>query len=292
MPELQKLETESFWGNKAQIKLWNTLDGSTLDVQKKYIYSFSQKVVIESIKESVVFAQACLNNTPIDTLIKNKYVGIGQYNLSYNKNILSSAQGNPSVRIVDTDGKILYSSISLPLTTDSIFIENNMVYVAKKTHQKASLHVFDKNNKLICVPLENIGLAKGKNKKTYAFTYLGKPTDTLIIKLFDAKRKLLKEEKIFSAKLNEQKKNPKTTEKYFQIKEMYVSKRDELRTTCLVENTKGETLATIFDGRNIHSGINKVNYQLKHTLEEGETIFLIIKLNSGKIISKTALLIK
>jgi hypothetical protein len=282
---LLKVENKNLWGNKAQIEFWNLNNGLSLDVNKKFIHSYHSEIKFESNSETKIFVLAMIDSVVIDTLL-SKYIGRGEYLFRYEKNSLADINGKKAIRIIDNDGQILYQSGKKVMRVQKMKFLYVYNFETKTPVSKASLEVQDIAGKKVVQLLENQKIKIGLWSKSITFDYEGLESDTVKLCLKNNKGKIIDEEKITYLQLQELAKKGLSEVKTLKISHKYSSKIAENHVRCTLESEDKKVLVTIFEDKNIHSGINKVEYYYKHHNVEGETVVLYLRTPSGKVISR------
>lgn len=285
LPLLKEFDLQMINGNKAQIKIWNTYNASKLNEQLKYIHTFNKKIVYESSKTDVITVITLTEGQTLDTLIRNKTVGAGIFQLTLAKNVLSYLNTFPSYQIINDKGFILFDSQDMSAVATKWMFNYNYVFSLTKDTE-VSLIAYDAKGNVVSTVFKEQKFKKGKQEQLCVFDYIGLATDTLHLKLVNAKGNTLSEKWITHKANGNSLSQGLDNYKSMDIKHKFNCKKNELRAKAILENDKGELLETIFEGKNIHSGINKVDYTFNHQLKPGDRFYLIVKLPSGKLIEK------
>ena len=111
------------------------------------------------------------------------------------------------------------------------------------------------------------------------------------LQLRSKKGEILNEKTISYLQLNKGNSDKIVTNSTLEIKHKFTCRKSVLRTRCTIENEYGETIATVYNKKNIHSGVNKINYTLTHQLNSGESIFLYVKTPAGQVVEKHEMII-
>ena len=281
---LKEINKKKKFGDRAQIDFWNQTLGLKEPYQGSEVYSWQKSFIYDSRSEGKVMLLGYVNETLVDTLFQ-KNVLIGSYLVKTNKITTGTVKGKIHYELSDSFGNRAVDDPSR-INQDSIYLSIPFSHNLDKLYIGSSLHLYDSDENLVKTYYEKKTLQKGQYFERLKYNYFGFGDESFKAVLKSKKGETIYEMKANFNDLQAKKKLNRGTPAYIQMEQKYTSKRAEQRVKSTVENEEGEVLAIVFNSKNIHTGVNKINYTFKHKLPEGSEVYLIVKTKQGKVLLK------
>lgn len=285
LKRIDEIEKSKIYGDEAQIYFWTgTKTGF------KQIYNWKQDFIYESRNEGKILLLGLVGEQIEDTLYE-KNVQIGSYKVAVKKVSFGNSKGNQSYQIIDANGSRAITDPS-KINMDSLKIEIPFVADIPKVCPGSSLSLYDSDKKIIKTFYTKKLIKKGKYFERLKYTYFGYGDEQFTAILKNKKGAVLHEETHTYGSLNRDKVKNRGTVSYLKMSLKYTSKKPEQRTKCTIENEDNEVLAVVYSNKNIHTGVNKIDYTFKHLLPEGQEVTIYVRNRPGRIIAEQTYTIK
>lgn len=286
LERINTIEEKKIYGDKAQVYLWK----GSLDTTTSEIYNWKQEFIYDSSTEGFMALVGIVGTKEIDTLYK-KDMKQGSYKVNVNKIGFGNVNGKLAYKIVDVNGARLITDPSR-INKREVDLEIPFIADIPKLCFNTSLALYDADMNLVTTYFDKKLLKKGKFFERIKHNYTGYGDEQFIAILKNKKGETIHKSTVTFEKIEETRVKNRGTVSYLNMSLKYTSKKPEQRTKCTIENDAGEVLQEVYGNKNIHTGVNKVEYTFKHLLPEGQEVTLYVRNKAGKVIAKQSYTIR